>query len=214
MAQTNFVKNAIFNHVYRNTPYTQPATVHLAAYSVKPALDGTGGTELTGGSAPGYARVAVTFAAPSAGAGDNSAQIDLPANSSGSNWPEIVAWGICDASSGGNILNTDFFIAPNTRTPFTAVASTEIFTAPGHSFANGDKVVLKAASGLPSGVTADTIYYVISVSGNTFQLSLTNGGAAINITTDGDGEIMKVVTHVVPAAGNLKINAGDLDIIL
>jgi hypothetical protein len=214
MAQTNYLKNALFNAAYRNSAYTPPTTVYLAAYSVKPALDGSGGTELTGGSAPGYARVAVTFGAPTAGAGDNSAQIDLPANSSGSNWPEIVAWGICDALTVGNILNVEFFIAPNTRTPFTAVASTEIFTAPGHTFANGDKVVLKANSGLPAGVTAETIYFIIGVSGNTFQLSLTSGGAAINITTDGDGEIMRVVTHVVPAAGNLKINAGDLDIIL
>lgn len=214
MAQTNFVKNKIGDHVYRNVSYTPPATVYLGLYSVKPALDGTGGTELVTGSSPGYARVAVSFNAWANGNSDNSAQVDFPANSGGSNWVEAVAWGIFDASSAGNLLNTDFFIAPNTRTPFTAVASTDIFTAFGQSLANGDKVVLKATAGLPTGVSADTIYFIVGVSGQTFQLSLTSGGAAINITTDGDGEIMKVVTHVVAPAGNLKINAGDLDILL
>lgn len=214
MAQTNYTKNKVGDHIYRAVASTAPASVHLAAFSVKPALDGTGGTELTGGTAPGYTRVAATFSAFSAGNSENSAQIDLPANSGGSSWPEIVAWGIFDASTGGNLLNTDFFITPNTRTPFTAVASTDIFTAYTQTFTNGDKVVLKATAGLPTGVSADTIYFIVGVSGQTFQLSLTSGGAAINITTDGDGEIMKVVTHVVAPAGNLKINAGDLDILL
>lgn len=214
MAQTNYTKNKVGDHIYRAVASTAPASVHLALYSVKPALDGTGGTELTGGTAPGYARVAASFSAFASGNSENSAQIDMPANSGGSNWPEVVAWGLCDANTAGNILNTDFFIAPNTRTPFTAVASTDILTAFGQTLANGDKVVLKATAGLPTGLSADTIYFVISVSGQTFQLSLTSGGAAINFTTDGDGEIMKVVTHVVAPAGNLKFNAGDLDILL
>lgn len=214
MANTNYLKNKLGDHAFRNVSYTPPATVYLAAFSVKPALDGTGGTELTNGTAPGYARVAMTFAAFVAGVADNSIVLNLPANSSGSNWPEIVAWGVFDALTAGNLMNTDFFIAPNTLTPFTAVAATDILTAFGQTLANGDKVVLKAVAGLPAGLTADTIYFVISVSGQTFQLSLTSGGAAINFTTDGDGQIAKVVTHVVPAAGNLTFAIGDLDIIL
>jgi hypothetical protein len=71
----------------------------------------------------------------------------------------------------------------NLYTSVTGIASTDIITVVGHSFANGDTVAFSSLTG-GTGLSANSKYFVVSVSGNTFQLSLTSGGAAINFTTD------------------------------
>lgn len=80
-------------------------------------------------------------------------------------------------------------------TPFTVDAATNILTAAGHPFANGDIVRGHNTGGaLPAGLSVRTDYYAIGVSGNTLQLSLTEGGAAIDITGTGTG------THFIGGA--------------
>jgi len=82
--------------------------------------------------------------------------------------------------------------------PFTVAISTEIITAVGHPYANGDAVrVWNTGGALPTGLSASTDYYVISASGDTFKLAATSGGSAIDITAAGTG------THflgVIPAS--------------
>jgi len=68
--------------------------------------------------------------------------------------------------------------------------ATEYITIASHGFANGDAVV--ASGTLPAGLTASNTYYVISRTTNTFQLALTAGGSAINLT---DAVGTGVLTH-------------------
>lgn len=82
-----------------------PPAIYLALFTVAPS-DAGGGTEVTGGS---YARVQVSqldasWAAPSGtpSATSNSAAITFPSPTA--NWGTIVAIGIFDAASGGNLL--------------------------------------------------------------------------------------------------------------
>lgn len=71
---------------------------------------------------------------------------------------------------------------------FTAVAATDVLTASGRAFTNGDCVqVLNSGGGLPAGLSAQTNYYVVNVSGSTFKLSASSGGSAIDITSAGTG---------------------------
>ena len=42
---------------------------------------------------------------------------------------------------------------------------------------------------IPGGVSADTNYFMVGVSGQAFQLALTPGGAAIDITSNGTGQV-------------------------
>lgn len=73
-------------------------------------------------------------------------------------------------------------------TQFTVDTATNILTAAGHPFADGDVVrAFNTGGGLPGALAARTDYYAIGVSGNTLQLSLTEGGAAIDITSAGTG---------------------------
>ena len=65
-------------------------------------------------------------------------------------------------------------------------ATTDTFTANNHGLANNTRVWISAGT-LPTGFSASTNYYVIAAAANTFQLSATQGGAAINASSAGAG---------------------------
>ena len=65
----------------------------------------------------------------------------------------------------------------------TGVASTDVFTAVGHGYSNGTVATVTVSTGL-AGLTGGA-YFIKSATTDTFQLSVTNGGAAINFTTNG-----------------------------
>ncbi len=96
---SDYLETALINHVLRNSALTSPTTVYAALFTVAPGEAG-GGTEVTGNA---YARQAVTFSAPSGGATSNSADVTFPVTTP-STWGTIVAVGIFDASSAGNLL--------------------------------------------------------------------------------------------------------------
>jgi len=64
---------------------------------------------------------------------------------------------------------------------------TDVITITDHGFENDDVIVFTTAGTLPAPITSGPNYYVISASANTFQVSLTQGGAAVNLTTTGSG---------------------------
>ncbi len=77
----------------------------------------------------------------------------------------------------------------NEQQDFTVVAATDIFTTDiAHGYADGNKIEL-AGDSLPSGVIAATTYFIRDQTANTFKLSETSSGAAIDITADGFGQI-------------------------
>ncbi|MCK5609643.1 tail fiber protein [Candidatus Pacearchaeota archaeon] len=69
---------------------------------------------------------------------------------------------------------------------FTA-AITDIITANAHGKSDDDVLEVDTDGTLPAGLTADTTYYVISSTTNTFKVSLTSGGVAVDITDTGSG---------------------------
>jgi uncharacterized phiE125 gp8 family phage protein len=69
-----------------------------------------------------------------------------------------------------------------------ARTSGDTLTVYGRTFTNGDAVQVKNSGGaLPTGLSENTTYYVISVSGATFSLSTTAGGSAVTLTGAGTG---------------------------
>lgn len=112
-SKSNYLELELQDHVLGGADYPRPATVYLALFSAAPT-DAGGGTELTAGTAPGYARIAITNdatnfpAATTAGSGKAekklAVQHSTPPNSSGVAWPTVVAWALMDASVGGNQL--------------------------------------------------------------------------------------------------------------
>lgn len=71
---------------------------------------------------------------------------------------------------------------------FTANATTDQVTT-NRPYANGDKVKVSTTNTLPGGLDATLDYFVVNANaaGTTFQLSLTGGGAAVDLTSAGTG---------------------------
>lgn len=68
--------------------------------------------------------------------------------------------------------------------------SSDVFTATAHGLSDGMVVQFSAINGaLPTGLTPATDYYVIASTANTFQVSTTSGGAAVDFTDDGSGTL-------------------------
>lgn len=105
-SKSDYLEGKVLAHVLGNTAYTAPTTLYVSLFTVTPS-DAGGGTEVTGGS---YARVAVTnnttnFPAPtgtSPTTSTNGTAITFPAPTA--NWGTVVAFGIHDAATLGNLL--------------------------------------------------------------------------------------------------------------
>lgn len=62
-----------------------------------------------------------------------------------------------------------------------------VFTLNSHGRSNGQTIVLSTTGALPTGLIVGTVYYIINTATNTFNVSLTSGGAAVNTTGAGSG---------------------------
>ena len=103
MSKSDYLENKVLDGVLGGPALALPATVYVALFTAAPT-DAGGGTEVTGGA---YARVAVTnnatnFPAAVGGAKSNGTAITFPAPTA--NWGVIVAFGIFDAATAGNLL--------------------------------------------------------------------------------------------------------------
>lgn len=102
---SDYLEVELRKHIFRTGSFTKPAALYVALFTVTPS-DSGGGTEVTGGS---YARVQRdpldanwTAASATDGLTDNAAAITFPTPSA--NWGTVVAFGIFDASTAGNLL--------------------------------------------------------------------------------------------------------------
>ncbi len=89
--------------------------------------------------------------------------------------------------------------------------SSDNFTKNGHGLVNGDRIIITALV-TTTGLNAYTVYHVINMVGDVFQVSLTNGGAAVVLGT-GDGTCsfkkltMTSLTKKVVCVASLTTNA-------
>lgn len=68
----------------------------------------------------------------------------------------------------------------------TTVPATDIFTITAHGFTNGDSKRLMTVDGtLPAGLSLNKNYFIITATTDTFQLSLTSGGGAVDVSDTG-----------------------------
>jgi hypothetical protein len=82
------------------------------------------------------------------------------------------------------------------RNPRPAVAidvnvTSNVFSATGHPYQNGDVVTLSTTGSLPAPLVATRDYWIVERATNSFKLSETAGGAAIDITTTGSNSILQ-----------------------
>lgn len=99
------------------------------------------------------------------------------------------------ANSANSVANSNLAQAPqstlkgtynaaagSTATITVTIATPAVVTWTAHGLAAGTPVVFSTAGALPTGITANAVYYVISagLGVNTFQVSATVGGSAVN----------------------------------
>lgn len=92
------------------------------------------------------------------------------------------------SASAANKISVIEFLYGTAGTEVTSVVtddSSDNFTKAGHGLVNGDKIIITALT-TTTGLNAYTVYYVINMVGDVFQVSLTLGGAAVVLGT-GDG---------------------------
>ena len=95
---TDFLSNTLANVAFRNTAYTGPANVHVALFSTAPTGN-TAGTEIVGN---GYSRQTVAYSAPAAGLLTSTGNVVFTCT--GNAWPTVLAVGMTDAATAGNIM--------------------------------------------------------------------------------------------------------------
>lgn len=82
------------------------------------------------------------------------------------------------------------------------IASPGVITDTGHGFSANQPVKFKTTGALPTGLTANTWYYVLSPTTNTYNLSATPGGAAINTTGSQSGVHTRYAASANEVYGN------------
>lgn len=213
-----------FNDAARNLALdaldeTAAGTVGITHVGIATLSDpGTGtnftGTEATGGS-PAYARLGATWGAAATGqkSNTNTFTFDVPAGTYGffilmnaltgntNNYRGYIPFGGASALKG-------FFSSD-------VIANDQLRSA-AHGMSNGDRVMLfnVFSETLPTGtgLTEGAILFVVGATTDTFQVSTTSGGAAIDITALGGGEgfWQRVVPETFNAQGQITVAAGAL----
>lgn len=113
-AKSDYLEIKLISLVLGATAFAAPANVYIALFTVLPADDGTGGTEVSG---TGYARVAVvnnTTNWPVTTTGTKSNGVTFSFPSPGGAWGTVVGFGIYDAAAAGNLLYYGALSAPKT----------------------------------------------------------------------------------------------------
>lgn len=214
MSKSNTLENALLDEVLGGTGYTPATDTYIALYTAAPS-DSGGGTEVTGGS---YARVqktnnATNWPAASGGAKSNGTAITFATATA--NWGEVVAFAIHDHVSADQILYWGYLRnATPLDAPGTATDSGDQFTSYAHGLAVNDRVVFVAPDGgtLPTGISAGTVYHVINTATDTFQVSTTQGGSAVTLTTNGEFIARRILPKTVNDGDTASFAIGDLDI--
>ncbi len=99
---SDYLEDKVLDHVFGGSAYTAPSTLYVALYTVAPTDTG-GGTEVTT-TGTAYARQTATFSVSGTNptTATNTAAVEYPTATA--NYGTVVAVGILDASSSGNLL--------------------------------------------------------------------------------------------------------------
>lgn len=181
-------RQTLLSLLLRTVPagYTRPValdTLHVGLFSTLPADDGTGGVELAGN---GYARTAVAVTdANWALAGDQVTNVNAIQGAAlfTGNMAEVVGFGVWD--NAGTLRWAQ--PAGDLAQAFTYNGATDTFSRTGHGRVDREPVRAFAIDSLalPGNTAANTTYYVRDAASGTLKLAATEGGVAIDLTTDG-----------------------------
>jgi hypothetical protein len=187
------------------------ATVHamldsqtLDRQSLHTAYSATGANEVTGGT-PAYARVAVTYNAAAARARALSANaiFDVPA---GTTVRFTGVW-----TNAGSVFKGMTAVG-GVETDYEVDVTNNRIICEANGLVDTNNVVFYGGTP-PTGLTEGTVYFVVGTTAadpDTFQVSLTSGGAAIDIAGYGSPQckFSKIVPETSASQWQYQVNAG------
>jgi hypothetical protein len=155
----------------------------------------TGSNELSGG---GYTRLSATFNSASGGVRNLSAPAVFTVGAGHTvRWVGLWGGGVFKAYS------------PNAGSPreFQVDIAANTVSVPAHGYVDGDLVVFYGGT-IPGGVAEGSPVFVINAATDTFKVSLTSGGAEIDLTTAGapDCVVSRVIANAYGGADTHTVN--------
>jgi hypothetical protein len=207
----------VLGHITGKTAIFALRTAYVALFTAAGADDGTGFTEVAGGA---YSRVATAptdWSAPSSQAPSliqNANPIVFPVSTAG--WGTVLAFGIYDAATAGNLMAWDYFGAFAWLPCTVSAAAPAVITSPRHNFLNGDTVMFSLEYGgvAPTYNQGGLTGALLVANSLTDTFTTTQGGLAVNSITSGDGSVRKVATQSIIANVQATFPANSLSITL
>lgn len=212
MGASNYAENKMLDVAWATPRYLQ-------LHTGDPGEDCTANVVSTARQGP------ITVGAAASGTLSNTVGIEFP------NMPavSVVAWSVWDVAgtgtppTGGNPWWYGWFNPSSGTNHGTAQVDDEDLTnndieSPTHGLAANDRVYFEALEGftVPTGLTAGTLYHVIAtgLADDIFRVSTSQGGAAVDITAEGQAIWRRVSVLTTTLGQILRISAGDLDVFL
>lgn len=213
--KTNLEENGRLDALYGSGT---PTNWEIALHSGDPGDDATA-NELVVGTSPGYARKVVTNNVtnfPAASGGIKTLNTEQQFAAATGAWLEIIAWSLKEGGT-NNARHWGYLIdAPKNCMCLSADVTNNTVQSPDHGFTANQVVRVFELEGLgsvPTGLTVATQkYFVVSPTTDTFQLSLTSGGAAVDITGKGIFQVAVSRSIALPQDGVFRFLAGQLTI--
>jgi hypothetical protein len=202
---TDYSAKAFLEWLVGKTAMPTLATVDVALFTAVGLDDGTGFTEVTGGSYVRKSTVGADWNAASGSAPslitNANAVIFVPATAS---WGTVIGWGLY---SGSNFKEWDYLGAFDWLEFSCTSASPGVLTVPAHGYSNGDQVVVDAEFGgvalPPTSGSWSGLLTVANVTTNTFT-------AGVNTTGVGGGMVRKVTSQAIPSGATFQFLAGQI----
>jgi hypothetical protein len=212
---TDRVAQGILAHITgKATIFTMP-TAYVGLFTAVGTDAGTGFTEPATG---GYARVATAAGDWNSASGSapslitNANPINFPTATS--NWGNIIAFGLYDASTAGNLLAWDYFGSFNWQPATVSAASPGVLTAHAHGFSAADLVEWTVEYGGTNPTFSQSNFTgpLTVVGPTTDTFTVTNGATAVNTSATGNGMIRKMTAQAINSGTQASFPASSLTI--
>lgn len=162
------------------------ATDYAPATSGSAILSGNGAggfSNVTIGSCLTFAGGTLSFSGAAAAGVPSGTVVPFSGITNGFGNAIPSGWLLCDGQAVSRTTFSALFNIVCPSTTFTVtIASPAVFTITAHGLKNGDALAFETSGTLPTGLTADTTYYVISagLTANAFEVSTSRNGSAVN----------------------------------
>jgi hypothetical protein len=201
----------ILNHITgKSAIFTEP-TAYVALFTGVGTDAGSGFTEVSGS---GYTRATTAAADWNSATGtgpstiSNANAITFP-TSSGS-WGTIIAFGLYDAPSGGNLLAWDYMGSFPWQPATVAIGSPGVITAPAHGLSVGNSCVFSTEYGgtAPSFSASNFTGLLVVAHAATNTFDVTNATVPVNTSSVGNGSIRQVLPATIGSSATPAFTSG------